>query len=76
MANLKRIENLPLPPEVPVNAFPSHQMYLGSRLAPKGFTHLHHLLLPRAAHALAALWRGAQACNEPRLRNMLLFFVE
>ena len=76
LTNLERIEHLPLPPEVPVNAFPIEQMYHGSRLAPKGFTHLHHLLLPRAAHALAALWRGAQACNEPRLRNMLLFFVE
>ena len=76
LANLERIENLPLPPEVPVNAFPIDAMYHGSRLAPKGFTHLHHLFLPRAAHALAALWRRAQACNEPRLRNMLLFFVE
>ena len=76
LTNLERIENLPLPPEVPVNAFPIDAMYHGSRLAPKGFTHLHHLFLPRAAHALAALWRRAQACNEPRLRNMLLFFAE
>ena len=57
LANLERIENLPLPPEVPANAFPIEAMYHGSRLAPKGFTHLHHLFLPRAAHALAALWR-------------------
>ena len=76
LTNVERIESLSLPPEVPVNAFPIEQMYHGSRLAPKGFTHLHHLLLPRAAHALAALWRGAQACDEPRLRNMLLFFSE
>ena len=76
LANLERIENLPLPAEVPVNALPINEMYHGSRLAPKGFTHLHHLFLPRAAHALAALWRRAQACNEPRLRNMLLFFAE
>ena len=76
LANLERIENLPLPPEVPVNAFPIRAMYHGSRLAPKGFTHLHHLLLPRAAHALAAVWRGAQACDEHRLRNILLFLVE
>ena len=59
-----------------MNAFPIDAMYHGSRLAPKGFTHLHHLFLPRAAHALAALWRRAQACNEPRLRTMLLFFAE
>ena len=76
LASVERIENLPLPPEVPVNAFPIDQMYHGSRLAPKGFTHLHHFFLPRAAHALASLWRRAHTCNEPRLRNMLLFFVE
>ena len=76
LANLERIENLPLPAEVPVNALPIDEMYHGSRLAPKGFTHLHHLFLPRAAHALAALWRRAQACKQPRLRNMLLFFFE
>ena len=63
LANLERIENLPLPAEVPVNALPINEMYHGSRLAPKGFTHLHHLFLPRAAHALAALWRRAQACE-------------
>ena len=76
LATLDRIGGLPLPPEVPTNAFPIDEMYHGSRLAPKGFTHVHHLFLPRAAHALAALWRRAAAHEEPRLRNMLLFFVE
>ena len=76
LANLERIENLPLPAEVPVNALPINEMYHGSRLAPKGFTHLHHLFLPRATHALAALWRRAHSCEKRRLRNMLLFSVE
>ena len=76
LANLERIENLSLPAEVPVNALPINEMYHGSRLAPKGFTHLHHLFLPRAAHALAALWRHAHSCEKRRLRNMLLFSVE
>ena len=35
--------------------------YLGSRLAPKGFMHVHHLFLPRAAHALAATWQRVGA---------------
>jgi hypothetical protein len=48
----------------------------GSRLAPKGVTHVHHFFLPRAAHALAALWRVAIGHSEPRLRHMLLYFVE
>ena len=55
---LDRVAGLPLPPEVPTNAFPIDEMYHGSRLAPKGFTHVHHLFLPRAAQALAALWRA------------------
>ena len=75
-ATLDRIGGLPLPSEVPTDAFPIDAMYHGSRLAPKGFTHVHHLFLPRAAHALAALWRRAAAHEDPRLRNMLLFFVE
>ena len=76
LSTLDRIGGLPLPPEVPTNAFPIDEMSHGSRLAPKGFTHVHHMFLPRAAHALAALWRRAGAQEDPRLRNMLLFFVE
>ena len=73
---LDRVAGLPLPPEVPTNAFPIDEMYHGSRLAPKGFTHVHDLFLPRAAHALAAMWRRVSACEDHRLRNMLTFFVE
>ncbi|WP_459942091.1 DNA methyltransferase [Deferrisoma palaeochoriense] len=73
---LERIEKLPFPADVPVNRFPIHRMYHGSRVEPKGFTHIHHFFLPRAAHALAALWRRAQAWPDKRMRHMLLFFVE
>ena len=41
-----------------------------------GVTHIHHLFLPRAAHALAAMWRRANAHTDPRLRHMLLYLVE
>ena len=58
---LDRVAGLPLPPEVPTDAFPIDAMYHGSRLAPKGFTHVHHLFLSRATHALAALWRRVNA---------------
>ena len=61
---LDRIANLRLPPEVPTNAFPIDEMYHGSRLAPKGFTHVHHMFLPRAAHALAAMWHRAVECED------------
>ena len=73
---LDRVAGLPLPPEVPTNAFPIDEMYHGSRLAPKGFTHVHHLFLPRAAHALAALWQRADANSDTRERRILLFPVE
>ena len=73
---LQRIAKLPLPAEVPANRLPVEDMYHGSRLAPKGVTHIHHFFLPRAAHALAAMWRRANAHTDPRLRHMLLYFVE
>ena len=73
---LDRIAELPLPPEVPTNAFPINEMYHGSRLAPKGFVHVHQMFLPRATQALAAMWRKADGCEVSRLRNMLLYFTE
>jgi predicted RNA methylase len=76
LANLARIANLSLPSTVPVNEFPIAQMYHGSRLAPKGFTRIHHMYLPRTAQAMGRLWEKAMAVKEARNRNMVLFFVE
>lgn len=76
LALLDRIAAMPLPSTVPTAAFPISQMGHGSRLAPKGFTHVHHLYLPRAAQALGTLWAKAADVEDARLRHMLLFFVE
>ncbi|WP_445630202.1 DNA methyltransferase [Nostoc sp. DSM 114167] len=73
---LKLIEQLPLPKTIPTENFPIKQMYHGSRLAPKGFTRVHHLFLARAAQALGTLWSKATAENDRRIRNILLFFIE
>lgn len=73
---LSQIADLAIPPAVPVDAFPIEEMYHGSRLAPKGFTRVHHLFIPRAAQALGALWAKANAVKDVRLRNLLFFFVE
>ena len=73
---IQRIAQLPLPTEVPTHRLPIDDMPHGSRLAPKGVTHVHHFFLPRSAHALALMWRRANAHIEVRLRHMLLFFVE
>ena len=76
LAKIAKIDTLPIPAEAPTSAFPIEAMSHGSRLAPKGFTHVHHLFQPRALHTLSALWRKASSQNDRRLRNMLLFFVE
>lgn len=73
---LNRIACLPLPPEMPTHPLPIAQMYHGSRLAPKGITHVHHLFLPRSAQALGLMWRLAKDESDTRLRNILLFLVE
>lgn len=73
---IRRIEAMPFPTEAPTTSFPIEHMYHGSRLKPKGFTRVHHLFLPRATQALAAMWRKANAEPNRRLRNMLVFFVE
>lgn len=76
LATLAKIEKLPWPTSIPTNLWPIEKMYHGSRIAPKGFTRTHHFFLPRAAHALGALWAKANTVANSRLRRMLLFFVE
>ena len=73
---IQRIARLSLPTGVPTNQLPIDAMSHGSRLAPKGITHIHHFFLPRAAHALSAMWRRANAHSDPRIRHMLFYFVE
>lgn len=76
VALIERISAMPFPPTVPSSAFPIAAMSHGSRLAPKGFTYVHHFYLPRAAQSLGALWAKAIAVGDVRLRHMLLFWIE
>ena len=76
LAVLAKIDALALPDGMPTVRFPIEQMYHGSRIEPKGFSSVHHFFLPRAGHAIAALWRKAKAQPDARIREMLLFFVE
>lgn len=73
---INRIENLGIPSNVPSRRFPIEQMYHGSRIAPKGFTHVHHFFLPRAAQAMGILWKKAMEHQDSRVRAMLVFMVE
>jgi hypothetical protein len=75
-ATLDRISRLRLPLDVPTDEFPIKEMYHGSRLAPKGFTRIHHLFFPRASQALGLLWGKCKSEPDPCLRAMLLFFAE
>jgi len=76
LATLAKIEALPLPTSVPTSRFPIEDMYHGSRIAPKGFTRVHHFYLPRAAQAMGLLWVKAQAYPDARTRAFLTFMVE
>jgi len=73
---LRRIEGEQLPSDIPDVAFPIEKMYHGSRIGPKGFTSIHHLFQRRALIALGVMWRHAEACNDGRMRMMLLYMVE
>jgi hypothetical protein len=73
---LERIERMSFASEVPTDQYPFDDMWEAPRLRNKGITHTHQLFLPRAAQALAALWRRAVAHQDPRTRSMLLFFAE
>ena len=76
MERLQKIAAFPLPEEVPRRPFPFDDMWEAPRLKDKGIAYTHQLFLPRPAHALASLWRKAQAQPDSRLRNMLLWFIE
>lgn len=73
---LEKINSLPLPDNIPFHELPIDRMYHGSRLAPKGFTRVHHLFLPRQTHSLGRLWEKANSIGDLRLRNMVFFLVE
>lgn len=76
LATLARIEAMPYPDSIPRTPFPVEQMADGSRMAPKGFTHVHHLFLPRAAQAMGKLWEKSRMHPDARIRAFLLFMVE
>lgn len=72
---LRRIAGLK-PSWFPRDPLPLDDMAHGSRLGPKGFTHIHHLWSDRAVASLSALWGMCNEEKNPRLRAALLFWVE
>ncbi len=73
---LRRIASVALPGNAPTADLPVDAMVHGTRLAPKGFTAVHHLWSDRALVTLTALWTAASSEEDPLLRLALQFWVE
>ena len=81
LAKLAAIDRLPRPLDLPFDRMmhkPDDVLVWGDqwRRGVSSFTHVHHLFLPRARHALSALWRRATQSACGRLRGALMFFAE
>lgn len=76
LARLDKIAHLPIPKELPMDRFPDCQMTRVGRMKTTNSTAVHLMFLPRAAYAMAMLWGKAEATENPRTRDMLVFMVE
>ncbi len=73
---IKKISELPLPAVLPTEPLPDSQMARVGRMKTTNTTAIHHMFLPRAAHAMGSLWHEAKQHKDPRTRSFLLFMVE
>ena len=73
---IRRIGDLATPSMLPVTDLPDCQMTRVGRMRTTNTVAVRHMFLPRAAHALSAVWRRATSTADPQLRHSLLFFVE
>ena len=73
---LQSTMEMPVPPELPTEDLPDCQMTRVGRMRTTNTLAVRRMFLPRAAQALAALWRRGVVARNARLRHMLLFFVE
>lgn len=78
---LEKIESQPFPRSFPLDRMmhaPDDRKNWGDkwRAGSASFSHVHHLFLPRAAHALAWMWEKSLVASDKRTRLMMLFFVE
>ncbi|QDD97344.1 DNA methyltransferase [Roseomonas mucosa] len=76
LALIKKINDLPIPEEVPTTGFPYADMWEAPRMRDKGVTSVQDMFLSRAAHGMGALWRSACNYKDGRIRSMLMYFVE
>ncbi len=78
---LRRVAAYPPSPILPVDRM-MHTEAEGGRWGDEwrsgvaSFVRVHHLFLPRSAHAMALLWERALEVSSERVRRQVLFFVE
>lgn len=73
---IRRISEIPLPNDLPMNSMPDSQMTRVGRMKTTNTVAIHHMFLPRAGQAMGLLWQKAKEHKDPRTRNFLLFMVE
>jgi 16S rRNA G966 N2-methylase RsmD len=76
LQTIRRIYELPLPKDLPLNSMPDSQMARVGRMKTTNTVAIHHMFLPRAAQAMGLLWHKAKQQSDLRIRNFLLFMVE
>lgn len=73
---VQRIAAFSLPSDLPMDPLPDSQMSRVGRMATTETRAVHHMFLPRSAHALTALWRTSNSISDVETRRMVLWFVE
>jgi hypothetical protein len=76
LETLQKIADLGLPENFPLTDFRQSKTFNEGRMRTTNTRSLHHMFLPRAAQAISIMWEKACRHEDPRIRNMLLFFVE
>jgi rubredoxin len=60
LSRLKKIEQLPLPHDLPIEMLPDMQMTRVGRMRTTNTTAIHNMYLPRAAQAMGELWKKSK----------------
>jgi DNA modification methylase len=73
---ISKVNELGLPRDFPKHQFRDSKTYKEGRMRSTNTRALHHLYLPRAAHALACMWRISETTHDPRQKQLLRFLIE
>lgn len=75
--DLEILHKIPEPNHfIPSDELPIKEMVHGSRLAPKGLTHIHHFYQKRPAFVCSLIWHKLSSMPEKETKRALRFFFE